>query len=114
METFTRIRYVKNADGLFESVKSFNHQTNGASYKVSLNPENKQWQVIETTTELIAASGRNSSLAKMKIEAKKALGQLGIEFTKDAREPKGYKTAVVEVDNVNYGVTHSLDDGEVA
>ena len=88
MENSTRIRYVKNADGIFESVKSFSHPTSGASFKVSLDPSENQWKIIETTTELVTATGRNSSLAKMKIEAKKALGQLGIQFDKDERAPK--------------------------
>lgn len=82
----SRIRYSKLDDNKMKSVKTFNHTTNGARYDVILNVTDSQWLVLDAQSGLVAASGHQTSLHKMKIEAKKSLAALGIEFSKEQRD----------------------------
>lgn len=85
----TRIRYGKtNQDGLLQSVQKFQHPTNGARFKVLLNLTNHQWQVVDDVTDTPAATGYHNNNHKMKLDAKKALSQLGIVFAPEARKER--------------------------
>lgn len=81
----SRIRYSKIDDTKMKSVKTFNHETNGGRFDVILNLSESQWLVLDAGSGLVAASGHQTSLHKMKIEAKKALTELGIAFDKEQR-----------------------------
>lgn len=85
-----RIRYRIASQNLWESIQTFDHATNGASYKVLLAKGNDtyKYQVVETGSELIAASGLNVNLQQLKKEARKALAQLGVELSRGTRERK--------------------------
>jgi hypothetical protein len=82
----SRIRYSKLSDSRLQSVKTFSHPTNGARYKVVLDLAANQWLVIEDTTSLLAASGHNNTLHNLKLDAKNALVELGVPFSKESRK----------------------------
>ena len=91
----TRIRYTKtNQDGLLQSAQKFQHPTNGERYKILLNTNEHQWSVIEDNTDIIAASGHQKDLHRMKIEVKKALNQLGVNFSNETRQGKNTNSSV--------------------
>jgi hypothetical protein len=87
-----RIRYFEtNEPGIIQSVKMFQHPTNGARYKVRINEKELEYHVIEDMSDTVSASGRAANLHQVKIKAKKTLQELGIEFEeteKRARTPK--------------------------
>ena len=86
----TRIRYRKtNQEGILESVQRFQHPTETAQrLKVFLNTKENKWTVVDDTTDLVQASGHQVNLQRMKIEVKKALGELGIVFSDEKRKGK--------------------------
>lgn len=83
-KSMNRIRYTKNGNRL-ESVKTFNHLTNGARYKVVLEESSGTWFVLDAEGGTVAAKGQETSLHKVKKAAKTALSSLGIEFSKEER-----------------------------
>lgn len=93
----TRIRYSRQSDSLLQSVRKFQHPSNGQRYKVLLRPLENEWIVIDDTTDLIAASGHTKSLHKMKQEAKEALVTLGVAFEIDKRDSSEASNQVSEV-----------------
>lgn len=84
-----RIRYSKNSSGNLISVKKLYHPTNGARYEVQLDLVERQWLILDDASGMVAASGHNNSLAMMKIEVKRALAVLGIEFENETRGTHG-------------------------
>jgi len=84
-----RIRYKKVKDSLFESVQEFRHLTNGARYIVRLNTGQNfpytNWFVLDSTTEIIAASGLEDKRFKAQIAARDALTKLGIILATERR-----------------------------
>lgn len=79
-----RIRYTKNGNR-WESVKTFNHETNGARYRVLLEEASGTWYVVDAEGGAVAAKGQETSFHKVKKSAKEALMSLGIVFSKEAR-----------------------------
>lgn len=78
----TRIRYRKTSEpNVVESVKKFSHPTNGARYKVRINQANLEYSIIEDTADVLVQNGRAVNLHQVKIKAKNALVNLGIEFS---------------------------------
>jgi hypothetical protein len=82
-----RIRYSKNGNRL-ESVKTFNHPTNGARYRVVLDQDAGAWYVVDAEGGEVAAKGQETSFHKVKKAAKKGLETLGILFTTEVRTVK--------------------------
>lgn len=77
----TRIRYFETSTpGTIQSVKTFQHPTNGARYKVLISESEREFQVIEDMSNTVAATGRATNLHQVKIKAKAKLQELGIEF----------------------------------
>ena len=91
----TRIRYSRDSQGNFTSVKKFTHATNGARYQVKLNTTESQWLILDDASGLVAASGLNTSMSKMKIEVKKALEVLGITFESEKRNTNPFSKPIV-------------------
>lgn len=83
-KNMNRIRYEKNGNRL-ESVKTFNHPTNGARYKVLLDESSSSWYVVDAEGGAVAKTGQEASFHKVKKAAKAALEALGIEFSAEAR-----------------------------
>lgn len=81
----SRIRYTQNGNRL-ESVKTFNHPTNGARYRVILEEASGTWYVVDAEGGTVAAKGQETSFHKVKKAAKTALQNLGITFTQEVRE----------------------------
>lgn len=80
----TRIRYRKTSEpNVVESVRKFPHPTNGATYKVRINEANLEYHIIEDTADVLVQNGRAVNLHQVKIKAKNALAQLGIEFAEE-------------------------------
>lgn len=93
-----RIRYFDLAEaGKFQSVKMFQHPTNGARYKIFLNTVENEWVVVDDVSDIVAASGRNVNLSKMKQAAKEALVQLGCQFESEAGRRKEYTKRTQDV-----------------
>lgn len=83
-----RIRYRTNGNKL-ESIKVLAHPTNGALYRVIIDLDEKQYLVLDATTEIIAASGRNSTRNKLQLDVRNVLKELGVEVSTEQR--KEYK-----------------------
>lgn len=84
MSSSSRIRYFKtNQSSVIQSVKTFQHPTNGARYKVRINEGELEYHVIEDMSDTVSASGRAANLHQVKIKAKNALQELGIEFERE-------------------------------
>ncbi len=85
----SRIRYEHTRKhGVLQSVKSYQHPNSGARYKVQLDTVEGQWLVLDATTELVAASGRQLDGHKMRIEVRDALTKLGISLVVESRKKK--------------------------
>lgn len=85
-----RIRYRQLNDSQMESIQTFEHANNIASYKVLITkktPENdaNKFQIVETGSELVAASGSNVNYPKLQKEVREALTKLGIELSRGNR-----------------------------
>lgn len=86
MSTSTRIRYKKTSDdNVVQSVKTFQHPSNGARYKVRINTQELEYFVIEDTADVLVSQGRAVNLHQVKMKSKKALEELGIPFTEEDR-----------------------------
>ncbi len=83
-ENMNRIRYVKNGNRL-ESVKTFNHETNGARYRVLLDESTSSWFIVDAEGGAVAKTGQETSFHKVKKAAKVGLESLGIVFKLEAR-----------------------------
>lgn len=90
----TRIRFERSNEDetVWVSVRKYDHPTNGAQYKIVINEKEFQWLVIDSTCDLVAATGRNANVIKCKREAKKALEALGINFQSEVGNRKEYKS----------------------
>jgi hypothetical protein len=88
----TRIRYRKTGEaGIIESVKRFAHATNGATYKVRINEPELTYEIVEDTSSTVVKTARAVNLHQVKLKAKSALVDLGIEFEEKevrARAPR--------------------------
>lgn len=86
---FKRIRYSKNGDSLV-SIKSFQHDNNGSRYRVTLTSSSKSFSIVDETIDKEVLKGAvlkdSEDLHRLKIEAKKGLISLGIQFADDVRE----------------------------
>lgn len=81
----SRIRYVKKTDSRWESQKTYNHETNGARYKVLLDETAGSWYVVDAEGGTVAAQGQETTFHKVKKSAKTALEALGVLFKAEAR-----------------------------
>lgn len=94
----TRIRYGKPVDGVSVSVKTFQHPTNGARYKIFLNDLERLFWITEELSGLKVADGRAVNMHQVKIKAKLSLEKLGITFSKEEeREVKSRQTTSEQV-----------------
>jgi hypothetical protein len=73
-------------------MRTYQHPTNGARYRVSLNTKEHQWMVIDYVSELIASSGRITHPVKLRLQARKGLEKLGVVLDNDVRKPRPKKT----------------------
>lgn len=80
----TRIRYKKIGPELLKSVRVFNVE--GMALSVTLNTEEKRYMIVdENAGEEITNGGKTKNLAVLKIQAKKALTELGVNFGEESR-----------------------------
>ena len=94
----TRIRYFQtNEPQVIQSVKVYAHENNGARYKVRINQTTLEYTVIEDTSDTVAANGRATNLHQVKIKAKKALEELGIQFGKEETRSRKAKEQTLSV-----------------
>lgn len=81
-----RIRYSKKEDGSLVSVQTFQHPSNGASYKSII--EGTGWKIEDTHTKLIADQRVSIIRAISKKEVREALIKLGIVLSTEKRAPR--------------------------
>ncbi len=86
-----RIRYRKVSEFKLESVRSFSHPCNGATYKVHINTTEPLWEIVETGCDIVAASGRNVKLPDAQLEIRAALKMLGIVLNTENRKERTKK-----------------------
>lgn len=75
-----RIRYVTLSPNQLQSKRTYSHPTNGANYKIQINLKEIIWEIVETGSNIVAASGKRNVAAYAKIDAKRALVALGINY----------------------------------
>lgn len=82
----TRIRYL-NTNPL-KSVRVFT--VGDKALRVSLNVESKKYVITdENTGSVVVEGGKTKNLAVLKIQAKKALKELGVDFGEEKRDRGG-------------------------
>lgn len=79
----TRIRYSKMSDGSLRSTKVFHLETQDV--QVLLNPNNKTFWVVNSTTGDVLSTGSHSNMNVLKQLAKKSLAGLGVTFVNESR-----------------------------
>ncbi len=80
-----RIRYSQVSGNIFRSRRNFLTST-GQTVQVELDLDNKKYRVVDSiTNEEVATGGNTRNIAVLKIQAKKGLTGLGIEFTEETR-----------------------------
>lgn len=87
-----RIRYRKTrTEGTLESVRRYQHPTNGARYKILIVLPEHKWMIVDDNSELIAASGLRVHRHKLKIDVREALEKLGVVLETDSRSKRTTK-----------------------
>lgn len=84
----TRIRYEKriNSD-LLVSVRTFMNPLTNKAYRVILDVTNKRYRVLDAKDHsVVLEAGKTKSLQVLKIQAKQALRNLGVDFKKELRD----------------------------
>lgn len=88
-----RIRYNKVTDDTLVSRRTFSTNT-GREVVVELNLGDKKYKVRDATTqEVIVIGGSTTNLAVLKIQAKRGLKQLGVQFGNETRNRNDRDTA---------------------
>lgn len=91
-------RPVSGIEYMHRSIETYNHNTNGGRFTVFLNTADLTFRIYDETAGLDAATGSvpkdTTTFHKLKIAAKKALIELGVEgLESEQRGPRGkYKT----------------------
>lgn len=100
----TRIRYSKENNGLLKSMRTFTVQTSeglSSDVIIKLDPQNNKFFVVDASTEdLVVEGGRTTNLSVLKIQAKKALTKLGVEFGTETRD-RGLKNEETTSSEIN-------------
>lgn len=79
-----RIRYVKNSvTGQLNSKNLFNVKEN--TFSVELDPTTLSFVIRENSVGILVDTGNAKTLASLKLKAKKALQQHGVEFNTETR-----------------------------
>lgn len=89
----TRIRYSKT-DNTLRSVKDFQHPTNGGRFSISIDTTTLTFFVRDEMAEQTVKTGTGKSLSQVKIFAKRALQDLGIQFDSEVRRERTETTVV--------------------
>jgi predicted DNA-binding antitoxin AbrB/MazE fold protein len=80
-----RIRYNKTGNGILTSLRNFTMQ-GGKEVKVELDVNNKKYRILDAVTGTEVANGGNTrNLAVLKIQAKDALLNIGVQFAPENR-----------------------------
>lgn len=91
----TRIRYSKVSQGVLKSRRHFVTST-GVEATVELNLATKQYRIVDAVSGFELASGGNTTnLSVLKIQAKKGLVELGVEFADEVRNRGNVETQTV-------------------
>ncbi len=86
MSNNTRIRYSKVRPGVLQSRR---HYTTGAGQEVSveLDLTNKKYRIIDSVSSAeVTSGGKTTNVAVLKIQSKKALMALGVDFAAETRD----------------------------
>jgi hypothetical protein len=85
MSSNTRIRYNKARNGVLQSRRMFMTR-DGQEVKVELDLTAKRYRIVDSVTGMEVASGGNTkNQSVLKIQAKKGLMNLGVEFAEETR-----------------------------
>jgi len=84
----TRIRYVSNPDGTYESLQVLVSQV-GAEFKVMISSDGKEGWVISLPHKEVKMKVKGTSAHKTKIKLKAALKSFGVIFLNEKRKPTG-------------------------
>ncbi len=80
-----RIRYQKTRSGILTSRRNFTTSA-GQTVSVELNLNDKKYRIVDATTGAEVATGGNTrNVSVLKIQAKKGLVNLGVEFAEETR-----------------------------
>lgn len=84
-----RIRYSKVTDDRLMSRRTFATAA-GQDVVVELNLGQKKYRVLDASTQVEIASGGNTrNVAVLKIQAKRGLKELGVQFADETRDREG-------------------------
>lgn len=80
-----RIRYSKTRNGVLVSRRNFTTNTQ-QTVVVELNTADKKFRIVDATTGVEVSTGGNTrNISVLKIQAKKGLMALGVEFADETR-----------------------------
>lgn len=92
MSTNKRIRYAQTRTGVLQSRRMFTTST-GQEVLVELDLNAKKYRVLDSVTGVeVVAGGNTRNLSVLKIQAKRGLTGLGVEFADETRN-RGTATA---------------------
>jgi hypothetical protein len=92
----TRIRYQTIKPGVLQSRRRFTMST-GQEVLVELDLIQKKFRILDSITGVEFASGGNTrNVSVLKIQAKRGLNELGIQFTDETRTRGSVELNVVE------------------
>ncbi len=81
-----RIRYVKSGNGVLTSLRNF-VSGDGQTLKVELDTTAKKYRILDATTlQELASGGNTRNISVLKIQAKKGLLSLGVQFSDEVRK----------------------------
>lgn len=84
--TNTRIRYARSRTGMLQSRRHF-LTDGGLEVMVELDLTNKRYRILDSSTgNEVATGGNTRNVSVLKIQAKKGLMTLGVQFTEETRE----------------------------
>ena len=82
-----RIRYQKTRNGILTSRRNFTI-TSGQEVRVELDLNSKKYRILDSVTgeEIVPASGNTKNISVLKIQSKRALSALGVQFVEEKRD----------------------------
>jgi len=87
--TNQRIRYQKTAQGVLQSRRYFLTKA-GQEVYVQLDLNGKKYRILDSSSGVEVTSGGNTrNISVLKIQAKKGLTGLGVEFMEEKRDRSG-------------------------
>lgn len=93
-----RIRYNKVRTGVLLSRRNFTTST-GIEVNVELDLNNKKYRILDAVTnDVLGTGGNTKNVSVLKIQAKRGLTEMGVEFAEETRDRGGEEIDAERID----------------